>query len=126
MFQQGGNFMKLFQKNTVTLSPRQVLENQCKIGVMNLLVAIAFTLINIIMALTGSDSYFLFSAIIPYYLVVSAMFLCGKMPVEYYEGDLSEYIFLDNSYFTVCFVIYIVIIAVLALCWLFSFKQKVG
>lgn len=118
--------MKRFQRNTTLISPRQAMENQYKVSRMNLLVAIAFTLINIIMALTATDTYFLFSAMIPYHLVVTGMFLCGKLPAEYYEGSMSDYIFYENSYLVVCIVIAVLCIAALALCWFFSRKQKIG
>lgn len=46
----------------------------------NLLLLIAFTFVNIIMLLTGTDLYFLFSATVPYYLVVFGLFLTGHLP----------------------------------------------
>ena len=93
--------MKFIQKNTNTVSPRQVAENQYKVSRYNLLIAIAFTLINIIMALSASQTYFLFSAAIPYQLVVSGMYNCGKLPAEFYEGNINNYVFLDNSFYLI-------------------------
>ena len=118
--------MKRFQKNTTLISPRQAMENQYKVSRMNLLIAIVFTLINIIMALTAADTYFLFSAMIPYHLVVMGMYLCGKLPAEYYEGSMSDYIFFDNSYLVGSIAIAALCLVALALCWFFSRKQKTG
>lgn len=36
----------------------------------NLLLVVAFTLINVVFALLGQDSYFLFSATVPYFAVL--------------------------------------------------------
>lgn len=118
--------MGLFQKNTTTVSPRIALENQYKISRGNLMIAVVFTLVNIILALVGGDIYFLFSASIPYYLVVYGMVLCGKMPAEFYEGDINDYIFLNDSFLIVMTVLSIVIVTLYALCWLFSSKQRSG
>ena len=74
--------MARIQKNNPAVSPRMALENRYKISRGNLMIAVVFTLVNIILALVGGDIYFLFSASIPYYLVVYGMVLCGKMPAE--------------------------------------------
>jgi hypothetical protein len=118
--------MARIQKNNPAVSPRMALENRYKISRGNLMIAVVFTLVNIILALVGGDIYFLFSASIPYYLVVYGMVLCGKMPAEFYEGDINDYIFLNDSFLIVMTVLSIVIVTLYALCWLFSSKQRSG
>ena len=49
---------------------REYQENLYRGSRYNLLVVLIFTVINLVMLLVGSGSYFLFSASIPYYLTV--------------------------------------------------------
>ena len=70
----------------------------------NLLIAILFTVINIVLAWMESDTMFLFSATIPYYYAV----------VAYYWGFMEYY------------VITAVILLGLLGCWYFSKKSKIG
>ena len=91
----------------------------------NLIFIVALTLINIVILATGGDSYFLFSASIPYIITVTTMLLCGMLPPEFYEGlDMVE--FLDPSVFYVGLVISAIIIVFYFLCWIFSGKNRGG
>lgn len=116
---------KAFQKNKQQFTPRQLLENRYKTGRYNLLVVILFTLINLILALTGGESYFVFSASIPYFLVINAMYLCGRMPADWYDYPKEEYIFEDISTLIVAAVIAVLILAVFFVLYLMS-KKHVG
>ena len=107
-----------------TVSPRQVLESRYSAARANLLLVVAFTLVNTVLTLVGSDLYFLFSATIPYYLVLQGMFLCGKMPAEIYEDMMFE--FFDPSLLVILSVIAAVILLLYFLAWLFSGKHRVG
>ena len=83
---------------------------------------VAFTVINIIMLFVGGDSYFLFSAVVPYYLVMEGMFFTGKLeylPVE----DAYR---MDDSYLTVMLIIAAVITLLYLVCWFLSKDNKVG
>lgn len=91
----------------------------------NLLLIVVFTTINLILLATNSNTYFLFSAFIPYAIVDLAMFLCGKYPAEYY-GDITEYEFLDTSVLAVMLVIAVVLVVLYLLSWLLSKKGRVG
>jgi hypothetical protein len=119
---------KLFKNPTAgatPLSPRTVLENQYRTARMNLLIAILFTLINIVILFTNGGSYFLFSISIPYILAIVGADLCGMMPPEYYEG--AEYVeFLDPSFLVVMLVLAAVILALYVLCFFMSKKHKSG
>lgn len=90
-----------------------------------LLAVVAFTAINIVLLLTNANTYFLFSAFIPYALVEVAMALCGKFPAEYYEG-LTDFEFMDSSVLIVTVVIAAVMLALYLLSWLLSKKPRVG
>lgn len=116
---------KAFQKNKPQLTPRQQLENRYKTGRYNLMVVILATLINLILALAGGQTYFVFSASIPYYLVITAMYLCGRMPDDWYEFPKEEYEFEGVSTLIVATVIAVLILVVFFVLYLLS-KKHVG
>lgn len=109
-----------------TLSNRAALENRFKNSRGNLLLIVVFTLINIVLLATNSDSYFLFSAYIPYALVDLGMFLCGRYPDEYYGEEFADMEFFGSSVFTVFIIIAVLATAVYLLCWFLSNKNRYG
>ena len=119
--------MSKFFKNpaagSAPLSPRAVLENQYRVARINLLIAIAFTVLNIITVTGGT--YMLFSVYLPYLLVVIGANLCGMMPPEWYEGVTNPE-FLDPSFFVIMVVIAAVILSLYLLCFFMSKKYKSG
>ena len=120
--------MGLFNKRQaqVAVSERVILENKYMSSRNNLLLVVIFTLVNIVIAVTGGDTYFLFSASIPYYIAFFTALWCGKMPAEYYEGSgLTEADFWPDTVLIVGAIIAVVIIALYFLFWLMS-KKKVG
>lgn len=108
------------------LTEREVLEQKYKLARNNLLIVIVFTLLNMILMLAGSDRYMLFSASVPYFLVLYGMLMTGKMPAEWYEGDMSEYSFLDTSFLVVMTVLAFFFVAFYALVWYFSRNKSKG
>lgn len=112
-------------KNVQQLSQREQLANKFMSARHNLLLVVIFTAVNIGLMLVNSNTYFLFSASIPYYLVDLGMFLCGKYPQEYYMG-MGELELLANSFLAVMIVIAVVILALYLLSWIFSKKPRVG
>ena len=120
--------MGLFGNNNVdqNLSYGAILQKQYDTARHNLLLVVAFTLINLIMLITNSNSYFLFSAYIPYAIGDAGMFLCGKYPEEYYNDVLLDFQFMGDRVFAIFVAVAIVCIALYLLCWLFSKKQRVG
>lgn len=119
--------MALFKNKAqqANLSEHAVLTNKYNSSRNNLLLVVAFTVINLVLLLTGSTTYFLFSASIPYYLPFFGMIYTGKMPAEYYEGwaDFQPY---PTTILTVLTVIAVILIAVYLLCWLLSKKHGFG
>lgn len=92
----------------------------------NLLWVVVLTAVNLIILATGGESYFLFSASVPYILTATVMALCGMFPPEFYvDWDTSEPFF-DQSFFYVALVISVVIIVFYLLCFLFSGKNRGG
>lgn len=106
-------------------SPRALYEQKYRTSRMNLLIVTVITAINLILLVTNSDSYFLFSAFIPYFITGTGMLMCGRFPEDYYEG-LEDMIFLDNSVFVVLLVIAIIITLLYLLAWFMSSKNRVG
>jgi hypothetical protein len=92
----------------------------------NLLLVVGFTLINIILLVTNANSYFLFSAYIPYVIVDLGMALCGKYPAEYYGGEMESLEFLDNTFFVITLVVAAVFLVLYLLSWLLCKKPRVG
>lgn len=104
---------------------RAVNENKYNSARANLVLVIAFTLINIILLVTNSNRYFLFSAYIPYFVMDLGMFLCGKYPAEYYGNEFSGMAFLGNSVFAGFIAVALLCVVIYLLCWIFS-KKKAG
>ncbi len=94
---------------------------------INLLIVLIATLINGALAAFGSTTYFLFSAILPYSLVLGAAINTGRFSDEFYaqiewpEGTPFE----DASVLYIMIAIAAVMLLAYLLCWIFS-KKKVG
>ena len=108
------------------LSQRQVVENAIKNSRSNLLIVLAFTLINVFLLISNSNTYFLFSAYVPYMLVDYGMFFGGVYPPEYYGEYLTQMEFLGKGFFGAMVILAVVSLALYALCWVFSKKNPKG
>ena len=84
----------------------------------------AFTIINVLLTAANADIYFLFSAQMPYMLVLYAMLFTGKLPPEFYEGEFANIEFLNPSLFGVAVVIAIALTALYFVAWLLSSKKR--
>ncbi len=112
-------------------SPLQTLAGKYIAARYNLLLIVIFTLINLILLVipSASESYFLFSASVPYILTLLGMFLCGRMPEDYYfseEGEELLHTFLPQGFFWTAFVISLMIVALYALLCFLSREHRVG
>ncbi len=116
--------MALFNKKMVdqNLSERDKLEARYKGSRNNILLVVAFTLVNTVLLIVGSDSYFLFSAAVPYYVTLFGMLYTGKMPAEYYVG-IEDFVPWDSSFFIIAVVIAVVVVGLYALSWFLSKKR---
>lgn len=108
------------------MSERQILETKFVNSRHNLLIVLIFTVVNILLLVTNSNSYFLFSAYIPYLAVDLGMYLCGKYPVEIYGEDYGFAEFLPNGFLVIMLVIAAVILAMYLLSWIFTKKGNKG
>jgi len=112
--------------NQTEATPRQTCEQKYQTSRINLLIVVIFTIINIVLLVTNADSYFLFSAFIPYFLVTLGMLLCGRFPADFYTDGLEDIEFIDSSFFIVMLVIAIAIVLLYLLAWIMSSKNRVG
>lgn len=117
----------IFKNNAAqAMTERQTLESKYTAARTNLLVVVIFTVVNVLLLATQSNTYFLFSAFIPYILMDAGMFYCGIYPDEVYMGTPELYVLFDSSVFAAFAVICAVMVAVYFLCWIFSKKHKIG
>ena len=93
------------------MSPRQMAQSRYKSARFDLLIVIIFTVLNIVMLFTGSETMMLFSATIPYYAVAIAYFANLQM------GGLEWFV---NGSLILAFII----LAVYLVCWFFSKKRN--
>ena len=110
--------------NNLPGSPSQNSLKSFNVARSNLLLVAALTIVNIILMISGSDMYFLFSASIPYIITSLAMYFCGMYPEEYYEGGYGSYEFMDKSLFAAALVISLAIIAVYFVLYFLLKKKK--
>lgn len=114
------------KKNVSNQTPRQLLASKFTNARHNILLVVIFTAINIILLATNSNTYFLFSAYIPFALVDLARFFCGMYPAELYVGEYALGTYLDSSVFYVVLAVAAAILVLYLLAWIFSGKNKVG
>ncbi len=119
---------KFFNNNAAVQqrSQREILYSRFHSARHNLLLVMVFSLINIVLLVTNSGTYFLFSAFIPYLLVDYGMFGCGLYPAEYYEAYYPGMEFADMSFIIVCSLIAAVVLILYLLSWIFSKKPRIG
>ena len=118
--------MGLFGKgNTVAMTERERLEGKFASARGNLLLVVVFTVINLVLLVINSDTYFLFSAFVPYLIASTGMLLCGKYPAEYYE-DIGEMEFFGESVFVGIIAIAVILTLLYLLAWFLSKNQKSG
>lgn len=115
---------KNFKQNQTSL--RSYYESKYATSRANLLLTAVFTVINLILLITNSNTYFLFSAFIPYYITSLGMLLCGRYPEEYYTDGLEDIIFINDSFFAVTLTVAVVMVLFYLLAWLLSKKRRVG
>lgn len=107
-------------------SERQILEAKYANSRHNILLVVIFSVINMALLLTNADTYFLFSAYVPYLLTDIGMLMCGMYPEEFYVGELSAMEFLGKGFLGVMLAIAGVILLLYLLSWIFCKKNRVG
>ena len=110
-------------KDQNSMMQKRKLFSQMKGTSSSLLAIVIFTAINLVLLVANADSYFLFSAYIPYYATSLAMYLCGMYPADYYmPGDE----FLPGGVFAGTLGFSIVFLGVFLLAYFFCKKGKTG
>ncbi len=95
---------------------RESLMRQAASGRSSLLLVLIFSVVNIIMVLLDTDTYFLFSASVPYYLT-----MLGKgMDNGFVNGSWD----VNSTYTITALVISAVILTIFLLCWILSKKRS--
>ena len=112
-------------QNSAAVSKREVLQQNYSKSVGNLLLVIIFSAVNIILLVAKSNTYFLFSAFVPYLVADYGMYFTGMYPEEFYEG-MGDFVFLDKSLLYIALAISAVIILLYLLSWIFARKRKIG
>jgi hypothetical protein len=91
----------------------------------NLLFVVIFTAINLVLLATGGDSYFIFSATVPYIFTLIGMIYSGMMPTEFYvEAELIGMELLSPTFFSIMLVLSAAMVLGYLLCWLLSGKNR--
>lgn len=118
---------KLFKN--MNLDPRlerQALQNKYNSARINLLLAVGFTVINVLLLAFGGGSYFLFSITVPYLISMLGLLFCGKLPEDTYkEMGMEGMEFLDESFLYTTLAISALILALYVVCWVFSKKKPI-
>ncbi len=118
----------LFNKNKQVQqrSQREILASRYYSARHDMLWIMICTLINIVLLVTNSGRYFLFSAYIPYMLIDCGMYFCGLYPAEHYGPYYSGMEFLNISFMIICAIIAVVVLLMYLVSWLFAKKPRVG
>ena len=104
----------------------QIQKNHYTSARYNLFLVVIFSTINVAMCLLGMDSYFLFSAIVPYFIASIGALWGGLYPPEYYaDMEITEADFMSTGFVVICAAVAIVIIALYLVCGLLA-KKHVG
>ena len=122
----------MLQKKQTTpmmpLSPLQANAKRYRAARYNLLLVIAFSVINLILLLVPSEEqrYFVFSATVPYVLAWVGMELCGRFPPAFYGSEeyYAELEFFPDAVFYVLFAISVIVIGVYVLLYFLSGKHR--
>ncbi len=116
------NFTKTQQANK---TPRQQLELRYKSAVSNIPVVVLLTVINIVLLVTNSNRYFLFSAFLPYLAADYGMYFCGMYPQDAYAG-VDDLVFADKSFLVIMLAVVAVFLLMYVLAYIFARKKKIG
>ena len=112
-----------FSRN-VAQSKEGLLEQRYNNTRWNLLLVAIVTLINVIFV--AGDSYFLFSATLPYTISYLAAMFCGVFPPEYYGDEYALWEFWPKEVFYVAIAVSVLIIGLYVLAYFMSGKSRVG
>ena len=90
---------------------------------VDLLILVGMTLLNVVLLLTGSSTYFLFSGAVPYYLVFFGMLFCGTYPEMQSDPELLGMVIFPSNAIVWFLLAALLILAVYVVLFLLSRKQ---
>jgi len=108
--------MEMNKQAMVDKNSREYLTQKVKSGRGSLLVILLLTVLNLIMLVVDSGTYFLFSASVPYYLTM----ICKGIDNNFIEGPWP----VNGTCTIVALVVSAVILVLYLLCWLLSKKHS--
>lgn len=102
---------------------KEKLARRLSSGRIDIILMAMLTIINIIFTFTDAQTYFFFSAFIPYRMAFYGAYLTGKLPEEYYTdwGDAS---FFGNGFLIAMLVMAAIIVTLYVLCFFLSKKKS--
>lgn len=103
------------RKNPVDKNSVEYLQSKVNTGRHSLLLILAFTVVNLLMVVLDSSTYFLFSASVPYYLTLYAKGIDN----DFVNGPWTE----NGPVTIVALIVSAVILLLFLLCWLLSRKR---
>ena len=116
---------ELLKNKSKGFSKPNNLESKYNSSIANLLLVVVFSAVNIVLLLVNANTYFLFSAFLPYFAVDYGMYFCGMYPEEYYY-DVPDMVFEEKSFLGICIAIAAGFLLAYLLCWYLAKKKKIG
>lgn len=116
---------ELLKNKSKGFSKPNNLESKYNSSIANLLLVVVFSAVNIVLLLVNANTYFLFSAFLPYFAVDYGMYFCGMYPEEYYY-DVPDMVFEEKSFLGICIAIAASFLLAYLLCWYLAKKKKIG
>ena len=116
---------ELLKNKSKGFSKPNNLESKYNSSIANLLLVVVFSAVNIVLLLVNANTYFLFSAFLPYFAVDYGMYFCGMYPEEYYY-DVPDMVFEEKSFLGICVAIAAGFLLAYLLCWYLAKKKKIG
>lgn len=105
---------------------RRTLSTRYNSSAGNLLLVVIFTAVNLVLLLLQTDTYFLFSAFVPFFLTTEGMLLTGRFSEEFLGEELWMPAVMGDGFFWAMLAVAVVIVALYLVSFLLAKKQKIG
>ena len=109
-------------RNPIDKNSRQYLNRQMQGARGTTILICLFTMINLFLLVSNRDVYYLFSASVPYYLTMIALFMDNGLFTEGIIPDRFEV----GNFTTIALAISAVLLIVYLVCWIISKKKPIG
>lgn len=114
-----GNFGKTFTNQP--MNDCEKLSRRAASARMNIILIIILTVVNAALIFFDVDTYFLFSASVPYFLIFFTALYSGSMPDSAYDGvAVDEIVFLPQAFLGFAIAVAAVILGLYAVCFFAS------